>query len=414
MVKKVIAIIMVLAATQIAAAGSLEDAARYTVKVKTSITHAFAEDDAGTFNGAGFLVDKTNRYIITNAHVSGRGNASIKIAFDGYEYEDATAIYVDPVLDLAVLQTDLKELPEEAIEATLDCSDRYINGVAVAAYGHPHGLAFSASRGIVSKVRTYETNDWVQTDAAINPGNSGGPLIDIKSGKIIGVNAMGFEDTQGLNFAVPMRPVCSILSLLKEGKVPSPPAFPMTFATNDVLDEYLTVSGNMYGPLPGNIRQGDVVSSINGVDVYTPDDVFEELRAFSGEAEVGFIRSDKELIETLQITPQPAKLDRSFILMDGALIAKDLYPERWFRDGLFHIHSISQGSKAEQSALEAYQLIVAINGTSPTSIEHLFELLNSGKENKMILRSWAPQEHFLHEFHDVNFEPTDVTLRNIK
>jgi hypothetical protein len=39
-------------------------------------------------------------------------------------------------------------------------------------------------------------------------------------------------------------------------------------------------------------------------------------------------------------------------------------------------------------------------------------LLNSGKENKMILRSWAPQEHFLYEFHDVNYEPTDVTLRN--
>ena len=56
------------------------------------------EDAAGTFNGAGFLVDKTNRYIITNAHVSGRGNASIKIAFEAYEYEGALVIYVVPVL----------------------------------------------------------------------------------------------------------------------------------------------------------------------------------------------------------------------------------------------------------------------------------------------------------------------------
>ena len=76
-------------------AGSLEDAAKYTVRVKTSISHAFAEDDAGTFNGAGFLVDKQNRYIVTNAHVSGHGNANINIAFEGYEYEEAAAIYVD-------------------------------------------------------------------------------------------------------------------------------------------------------------------------------------------------------------------------------------------------------------------------------------------------------------------------------
>ena len=58
---------------------------------KTSISHAFAEDDAGTFNGAGFLVDKQNRYIVTNAHVSGHGNANINIAFEGYEYEEAAA-----------------------------------------------------------------------------------------------------------------------------------------------------------------------------------------------------------------------------------------------------------------------------------------------------------------------------------
>lgn len=394
------------------AAGSLEDASKYTVRVKTAIAHAFAEDDAGTSNGAGFLADKANRYIITNAHVAGRGNANIQIAFENYEYEDATAIYVDPVLDLAVLQTSLKKLPEEAIEARLDCSDRYISGVAVAAYGHPNGLAFSASRGIVSKVRTYESNDWVQTDAAINPGNSGGPLIDIESGKIIGVNAVGFKDTQGLNLAIPMRPVCSILSLLKEGKLPSPPAFPLSFAANGVLNQHLTVAENMYGSLPQGIERGDVIKSINGVEVLTPNDVFEELRAFTGVAEVGLVRGKEALTQTIEIKPQPAKLERPFILMDGALVAEDFYPERWFRDGLFQIHSIAQGSKAEQSALEAYQLIVAVNGTEPTSIEHLFKLLNSSKRNVLILRDWSGRDEFLYDFHEVTFKPTAVTLEN--
>ena len=31
--------------------------------------------------------------------------------------------------------------------------------------------------------------DYIQTDAAINPGNSGGPLIDVESGKVVGINA---------------------------------------------------------------------------------------------------------------------------------------------------------------------------------------------------------------------------------
>ena len=44
-------------------------------------------------------------------------------------------------------------------------------------------IIFSASRGIISKVRFYENHDWVQLDAAINPGNSGGPLIDLEVGK---------------------------------------------------------------------------------------------------------------------------------------------------------------------------------------------------------------------------------------
>ena len=82
----------------------LEDASKFTVRIRTSIEYSFAEDDAGTSHGAGFLVDVDNRYLITNAHVAGRGNANIEIAFKGHEYESAEAIYVDPLLDLAVFQ----------------------------------------------------------------------------------------------------------------------------------------------------------------------------------------------------------------------------------------------------------------------------------------------------------------------
>ena len=51
------------------------------------------------------LIEKTLLY---NAHVSGHENANIQIAFEGYQYEEAHAVYVDPVLD-SVIQTKLKD-----------------------------------------------------------------------------------------------------------------------------------------------------------------------------------------------------------------------------------------------------------------------------------------------------------------
>ena len=53
-----------------AIADVLEDASKFTVRVRTSIEHSFAEDKAGTGKAAGFLVDVDNRYLVTNAHVA--------------------------------------------------------------------------------------------------------------------------------------------------------------------------------------------------------------------------------------------------------------------------------------------------------------------------------------------------------
>ena len=43
----------------------LDKAEKFAVRVKTSIAYPFAEDEAGTFNGAGFLVDREAGWILT-------------------------------------------------------------------------------------------------------------------------------------------------------------------------------------------------------------------------------------------------------------------------------------------------------------------------------------------------------------
>ena len=389
-------------------ADPLQDASKFTVRIKTSIEYAFAEDEAGTLRGAGFLVDDSNGYIVTNAHVSGRGNARIEVAFKGQSYENAEAVYVDPDLDLAILQLTPSLLPADAVTAQLECTDRYLNGLEVAAYGHPHGLAFSASRGIISQVRTLEGEDWVQTDAAINAGNSGGALIDLETGLVVGVNAMGYNDTQGLNFAVPTPPLCSILELLKAGQNPSPPDIPILFASDEELDEHLIVARVLDETWNDFVKVGDVVTRVDNTEVYTPRELREALRGHTGGTTLGLWRDGEEPQATIDIAPQEAILNRPHILMDGALISYDIYPERRSNDGLFLIHSLAAGSLSEQSELKPYHAISSVNGVTPKSLKHLHSLLTSSEELSIIIRFWSDSEGRLNDYSHISYEPEEV------
>ena len=51
----------------------------------------------------------------------------------------------------------------------------------------------------------------LQTDAAVNPGNSGGPLVNNK-GQVIGVVSFKLRSSEGLNFAIPVSYVNSLLN----------------------------------------------------------------------------------------------------------------------------------------------------------------------------------------------------------
>ena len=82
-------------------------------------------------------------------------------------------------------------------------AEGYDAGDEVLAIGHPRGLHFTSTRGIVSEAsRTMPDGSFVQTDVAINPGNSGGPLLD-GQGNLVGINTWIRTDSQGLGFAIP-------------------------------------------------------------------------------------------------------------------------------------------------------------------------------------------------------------------
>jgi hypothetical protein len=99
-------------------------------------------------------------------------------------------------LDYVILQLDTAFAPYSPLTKA-----NFIptEGSDVYAIGHPEGLSFTLTKGIISAFRAGDT--YIQSDAAISHGNSGGPLLD-KDGALIGINSFKYKDGENLNFAL--------------------------------------------------------------------------------------------------------------------------------------------------------------------------------------------------------------------
>ena len=151
-----------------------------------------------TSTGTGFYVKEFD-LIVTNEHVVGK-NTEVTIAGRLFERRIARVWYLDKKHDLAFLQPpEGAQLPEVRLGDYTQMND----GDVVVAIGHPFGLNYTATQGVISKVdRIREGLKYIQIDAAINPGNSGGPLVN-KAGEIIGVNSFIIRGGDNLGFALP-------------------------------------------------------------------------------------------------------------------------------------------------------------------------------------------------------------------
>lgn len=150
-----------------------------------------------TGTGTGFYL-KHYDLIITNNHVVD-GNAEVTIAGKQFEKRLSRVWYTDRKHDLAFLQAPAVTLPE----INLGEYGRLKDGDPVIAIGHPYGLNYTATQGVISKVdRVREGLKFIQIDAAINPGNSGGPLVNM-NGEVIGVNTFIIRGGDNLGFALP-------------------------------------------------------------------------------------------------------------------------------------------------------------------------------------------------------------------
>jgi len=150
--------------------------------------------DGGQLLGSGVLWPAG--YVVTNAHVVRRPEASLRLV-DGRCLR-ARVLARDSDTDLALLGVPGTGLPA----ATLAEPDSVRVGSFVAAVGHPLGVRGALSTGIVCAIGPIDRKGraWIQADLHLAPGNSGGPLADA-AGCIVGVNSRAAGP---LALAVPM------------------------------------------------------------------------------------------------------------------------------------------------------------------------------------------------------------------
>jgi len=159
-------------------------------------------------SGSGFVI---NDLIITNSHVVG-GLKEVVISAKNLKRSIAKVVYDDPYYDLAFIKFELEKPKVELKLSTKNVE----NGDTTIAIGHPYGLNYTATEGIVSRASRLQGElEYIQIDAAINPGNSGGPLLNT-DGDVIGVNTFIIQNSNNLGFALPYFYVQEAIEMFKE------------------------------------------------------------------------------------------------------------------------------------------------------------------------------------------------------
>ena len=149
--------------------------------------------------GTGFYV-KEFGLIVTNEHVI-RGNKEVVIDSNRFNRQLVNVLFVDAKYDLAFLSApEVAEIPS----INLGNIKTIKEGDSVVAIGHPFGLKYTTTQGIISST-FHQQNDitYLQHDAALNPGNSGGPLLNM-DGEIVGVNTFMIRDGENIGFSLPI------------------------------------------------------------------------------------------------------------------------------------------------------------------------------------------------------------------
>jgi serine protease Do len=393
----------------------LDQANKYTVKIYNSTDTPFLEDSYSPSSGSGFLIDKANGIIVTNAHVASYSPALNRVNFKHSNPVQSKQTYIDTDIDLALLKIDPASIPKDAVEAKLHCKNDYKQGQSVVAFGHPAGKDFTITRGIISAVR-FESDffESIQTDAAINRGNSGGALIDVSTGIVVGINSFGVEDNQGLNFALPSYTVCKVIDLFKNKKDPSPLNFNVIFSNNKEQGKFLKVSEVLTAD--NLLKVGDEVIQIDGVKVLNPTQLTHESRGKTNIT-LKIMRDNKEQEIKLNLKSKGSVTDRVGLIFSNVIISDKSSSTRLainqrMANPKSNLVVQNLRSGPASGKLRKFDVLMYVDGKEFKTVQSLYDYLKDKKEIEVFFRRPSLDEErkvSFTDFHD-KIEVKDVKM----
>jgi serine protease Do len=182
-------------------------------------------------NSAGYLFATARHVIGTNDwNLAKEPRAMVSLASGIWSGADVIARHQS--LDLALVWLPRHSGQGEFVQPVTDAKE----GEGIFVIGHPEGLKFTLSTGIISRLQ----ENVLQISAPVSPGNSGGPVYD-EQGNLVGVVSSTFDksaqpNAENLNFAVAAK------ALLHEF------GWEFTPEGRKRFEEYLHASGNLGKP----------------------------------------------------------------------------------------------------------------------------------------------------------------------
>ncbi|UKA70408.1 S1C family serine protease [Arthrobacter sp. FW306-06-A] len=270
------------------------------------------------------VVYSADGLILTNEHVV-RGATTVQVGFADGQRVEGTVKASDAVTDLALVQAKRTGLPKPTYQSNLPKV-----GEGALVLGSPLGFENTATAGIISGLHrsipgsasnSLSLVDLIQTDAPISPGNSGGAVINMR-GEVIGISEAYIPPSSGavsLGFAIPAATAVDVAEELLKNGTAKHAYLGLTPGelTPQIADQLGIQSGSGVVVLAADadgpagragIRPGDVLQSMEGVELTTPEKLLAELRKRNPGDTVGFKvkRADQTLDIKVDLTDRPA------------------------------------------------------------------------------------------------------------
>lgn len=273
--------------------------------------------------GTGFII--APNLIVTNYHVVG-GEKRHFIIFGHNDMKKYVGHFIagDKAADVAIMKIDEWDDFVQTIHPTIlkwGSSRDLRQGQAVWAIGHPYGLTWTLTDGIVSSLNRrapgMDGSYYIQTNTSINPGNSGGPLFNA-DGEVVGINSAIFGSKGFVGLSIPSDLAKKIVEdFLDGGKIkPGMMGINMGISPDQhhVSVGQLIVGSNTIaaGVLPNDEVLQLWTPKTNGwIVVKKPEDLqFETKLLRPGDTVELYVRRDGQQYLTFKFTmADPTKLD---------------------------------------------------------------------------------------------------------